>query len=357
VADEGLEVEKIRTHSGRGDDALFELIWKNGEATWEPLNRVKGLEALVEYLEAMGVRRVENLPPGAGKPPEDDPEIFLGMVQAIEFETDGYKISASDELDPAAQSPQPKATTPHPESNYDHCYMSSPKFPLRTQQRVGKKRQDTPHPYPRNPPRTPVVSKITKDIPDSLDIAIAVAKASTTIEIATIIDKIIDKLSYERRRTIRHQVESDPSSFYRFISMPNIVERTVKSAERNIHKAKVKQPTQAPNSDMMKPLVPVFNELLNHSKISNNFLKELLTHQRTQSASVSTSKDPRKQTQPFTDVDYSDMWVQMGINLKDDAEMVDATKPAETADAHTQTEEWLEEAPIQVEESNAANTN
>jgi hypothetical protein len=94
VDDEGLEVEKIRTHSGRGNNAMFELIWQNGESTWEPLSRVKGLEALVEYLEAMGVKRVANLLPGNGKPPTDDPEVFLGMVSTCEYQPEAYKSRA-----------------------------------------------------------------------------------------------------------------------------------------------------------------------------------------------------------------------------------------------------------------------
>jgi hypothetical protein len=52
------------------------------------------------------------------------------------------------------------------------------------------------------------------------------------------------------------------------------------------------------------------------------------------------SKDPRKTTQPLEDNDYADLWAQVIIPAKDDAELIDASGTAETTEAQTQTEEW-----------------
>jgi hypothetical protein len=60
--------------------------------------------------------------------------------------------------------------------------------------------------------------------------------------------------------------------------MPNVVERTARSADRKIPSARENQQTRVIDSDVIKPLVPVFKELLNTSKISSTSLTQGVTH-------------------------------------------------------------------------------
>ncbi|KIJ43627.1 hypothetical protein M422DRAFT_253216 [Sphaerobolus stellatus SS14] len=57
-------VERILQHSGKGVDSSFEVLWNTGDKTWFNYNQIKGIEALETYLEAMGVKRVADLPRG-----------------------------------------------------------------------------------------------------------------------------------------------------------------------------------------------------------------------------------------------------------------------------------------------------
>lgn len=63
-------VIEITDHYGRGKELLFEVKWNTGHVTWERLREVKKLTALENYLQAMGVVRVADLPVGKGKPGE-----------------------------------------------------------------------------------------------------------------------------------------------------------------------------------------------------------------------------------------------------------------------------------------------
>ncbi|CAG8672995.1 2126_t:CDS:2, partial [Acaulospora colombiana] len=82
--DEGTwEVERIKSHYRHGKESLFELEWKNGDVTWEPFEQVQDLEALTEYLEAMGVLEVSSLPIGKGQPPHNDPETFVATIAIL----------------------------------------------------------------------------------------------------------------------------------------------------------------------------------------------------------------------------------------------------------------------------------
>ncbi|TDL15613.1 hypothetical protein BD410DRAFT_689985, partial [Rickenella mellea] len=50
------EVDKIIAHSGKGPSAIFHVLWKSGDKTWLPYVEVKHLDAVTQYLEAMGVQ-------------------------------------------------------------------------------------------------------------------------------------------------------------------------------------------------------------------------------------------------------------------------------------------------------------
>lgn len=71
-------VDIIKTHAGAGEDSIFEILWKSGDTTWMPYYQIKHLQALDAYLELMGADNVSKLVTGKGKPPRDDPQVFLG---------------------------------------------------------------------------------------------------------------------------------------------------------------------------------------------------------------------------------------------------------------------------------------
>jgi hypothetical protein len=56
------EVEQILSHNGKGSETLFQVQWKSGHTNWVPLRDVEHLIVFSDYLEAMGVRRVSDLP-------------------------------------------------------------------------------------------------------------------------------------------------------------------------------------------------------------------------------------------------------------------------------------------------------
>ncbi|KAJ7154445.1 hypothetical protein C8R43DRAFT_862234, partial [Mycena crocata] len=47
-------VDRIVSHYGRRSKALFEVLWKSGDRSWMPYEQAKRLQALAEYLEALG---------------------------------------------------------------------------------------------------------------------------------------------------------------------------------------------------------------------------------------------------------------------------------------------------------------
>ena len=81
-ADDGDEwaVDRILSHSGSRTDASFEILWKSGDVTWLPYYQITHLQALTDYLELLGVRKVAKLPKGTGRPPQDDPQVFVGSI-------------------------------------------------------------------------------------------------------------------------------------------------------------------------------------------------------------------------------------------------------------------------------------
>jgi len=76
-------VDKILSHSGSKDNAIFEIKWKAGDITWLPYGEISHLHALVDYLELLGVKSISGLPAGTGKPPTDDPQVHIGSISFI----------------------------------------------------------------------------------------------------------------------------------------------------------------------------------------------------------------------------------------------------------------------------------
>ncbi|TFK79806.1 hypothetical protein K466DRAFT_466854, partial [Polyporus arcularius HHB13444] len=48
-------IDKIVSHRGTGEDALFEAIWKSGDRTWVPYDTVRNLGVLNAYFDVLGI--------------------------------------------------------------------------------------------------------------------------------------------------------------------------------------------------------------------------------------------------------------------------------------------------------------
>jgi len=242
AADEEWEVQKIANHSGVGEDALFELEWTNGEVTWEPYNRVKDLEAFLEYLEAMGVSDAAKLPKGAGNPPEDDLETFAGML-SIDVDEGGTDINppnvATNAPVPTIPPPflhpipiPPSASTTEIMSRHNRNFKVTMDPP--THLRVQRTRNGTPHPYPRITRLTPAYEPADV-MPDSIDIAVAVATAGTTFDVAKEIRQAVATKTRTTggRAKFHDMLERNPSKFFHYIGVSDILKCTVNSATAN----------------------------------------------------------------------------------------------------------------------------
>jgi len=73
-------VDRILSHSGSSRDAVFEVLWKAGDITWLSYTQIEHLNALKEYIDLQGADNIDLLPTGKGKPPYQDPQIFLGSI-------------------------------------------------------------------------------------------------------------------------------------------------------------------------------------------------------------------------------------------------------------------------------------
>jgi hypothetical protein len=88
-------VDKILSHSGSKEDSLFEVLWKAGDVTWLPFNQIEHLNALTVYFEALGIEKIAELARGTGKPPMQDPQIFIGSLSFSTIPPLSYKNSAN----------------------------------------------------------------------------------------------------------------------------------------------------------------------------------------------------------------------------------------------------------------------
>ena len=72
-------IERIVSHTGKGESALFEAEWKSGDRTWVPYSSIRHLGATAEYLDLLGCADITELKAGKGQPP-DDPQVYLGSL-------------------------------------------------------------------------------------------------------------------------------------------------------------------------------------------------------------------------------------------------------------------------------------
>jgi hypothetical protein len=76
-------VDRILSHVGSRTDSTFEIKWKSRDITWLPYYQITHLQALTNYFDLLGVSNIRALPRGVGRPPQDDPQTFLGAVSII----------------------------------------------------------------------------------------------------------------------------------------------------------------------------------------------------------------------------------------------------------------------------------
>ena len=78
-------IDKILSHSGSREESIFEILWKSGDITWLLYETIQDLPALKGYLELLGIEKIADLRKGQGKPPRDDPQVFLGIMEYIPY--------------------------------------------------------------------------------------------------------------------------------------------------------------------------------------------------------------------------------------------------------------------------------
>jgi len=54
--------------------------WQAGDITWLPYGKISHLQALIDYLELLGIEKIDNLLLGLGKPPNNDPQVHIGSI-------------------------------------------------------------------------------------------------------------------------------------------------------------------------------------------------------------------------------------------------------------------------------------
>ncbi len=113
-------VDKILSHAGSGEKAVFEVKWKAGDITWLPYSHIEHLYVLMTYLELLGVSHITQLPNGKGNPP-DDPQIFVG---SIELDPDRV-LSRHFYINHTYFN----ALSPHPSPTSPSSYLTSPLMP------------------------------------------------------------------------------------------------------------------------------------------------------------------------------------------------------------------------------------
>ena len=88
-------VDRISAHAGKRTDSVFEVHWKSGDITWLPYYQITHLQALTDYFELLGIHQVSQLPEGTGRPPTDDPQIYVGFVSPSPFLINSPRFSPS----------------------------------------------------------------------------------------------------------------------------------------------------------------------------------------------------------------------------------------------------------------------
>jgi hypothetical protein len=136
--DDEWAVDHIKSHSGSKTDATFEIQWKSGDVTWLPYYQITHLQALTDYLGLLGVKQISKLPNGHGRPPLDDPQVFLGSINPYDIDNDSpscpsfsdffsYLKSLLQDVSPLFRS-TPTSTFISPSVDLEFTIVIMPKF-------------------------------------------------------------------------------------------------------------------------------------------------------------------------------------------------------------------------------------
>ena len=85
LSEEEWTVDHILSHSGTGENSIFEIKWKAGDITWLPYNKISHLEPLEAYLQLLEMDNISNLPMRTGVPPDDDIQVALPEISILGF--------------------------------------------------------------------------------------------------------------------------------------------------------------------------------------------------------------------------------------------------------------------------------
>ncbi|KAG2050019.1 hypothetical protein BDR06DRAFT_1067149, partial [Suillus hirtellus] len=72
----------VTDHHGVGPDTLFEVKYSTGDKVWFPYHQVSCLEALSQYLEALGVPGITHLPKKISTPSTTIPVSTIDQFSA-----------------------------------------------------------------------------------------------------------------------------------------------------------------------------------------------------------------------------------------------------------------------------------
>ncbi|KAG6893520.1 hypothetical protein C0992_009691 [Termitomyces sp. T32_za158] len=106
-ADEGERewaVNRIVSHAESRKHATFEILWCSEDKSWLPFSQISHLRALEEYLEAMGIDNILDLPDGLGRPPLNDPQVF---ARNIEITGPHYRCMLMSDMQPPPPTSMP----------------------------------------------------------------------------------------------------------------------------------------------------------------------------------------------------------------------------------------------------------
>jgi hypothetical protein len=87
-------VESIKSHSGSRRNAIFEVLWKSGDITWLPYEKVDHLTALEQYFELLGIENIDQLAFASAGPNEDDDTLSIHSIQYATIAEYGQQVHA-----------------------------------------------------------------------------------------------------------------------------------------------------------------------------------------------------------------------------------------------------------------------
>jgi hypothetical protein len=82
-------IDRILSHVGAHEDAIFEIKWKTGDITWMPYQQMTADGAVSDYFEIIGIDSVLELSEGKGDMRTNDPQITLAGANFALFTVEG----------------------------------------------------------------------------------------------------------------------------------------------------------------------------------------------------------------------------------------------------------------------------